>query len=125
MDHEAGLTVGSVVYLKEGTAKLVILATGQLVEGKDGEKPTFFDYLAGLYPQGYDASHMYYFNQNDIDRVVFRGFEDDESKRYQDVIADWQTDHAGKYQVVDGTSHDEKPKQVEDDPFAKIRDDDE
>lgn len=93
------LPVGSVVYLKNGTVKLVILAIGQLLssDSEKDELPTFYDYLAGIYPQGFDETHKYYFNQADIDSVVFIGLSDEESDRYQEVVSEWKVNNKNEY----------------------------
>lgn len=104
------LPVGSVVYLKDGTIRLVILAVGQLVSSEDNDLPVFYDYLAGLYPQGFDENHMYYFNSEDIDEVSFSGLNDSESKRYQNVISKWEKDNQGKYRKLESRGLDDEKK---------------
>lgn len=110
--------VGTVVYLKKGTLKLVILAKGQLLQAEDNsdELPTYYDYLAGLYPQGYDVDHMYYFNAEDIDQVVFTGLESDDEIRYQQVISEWQKNNANAYlKGENDTAVSEPERQAQDD----------
>lgn len=109
------LPVGSVVYLRNGTIKLVILAIGQLLSSDSGEDelPTFYDYLAGIYPQGFDETHKYYFNQTDIDNVVFTGLSDEESDRYQEVVREWKVDNRSEYkekESQDLSDEQEQPK---------------
>ncbi|GBG97083.1 DUF4176 domain-containing protein [Lactococcus termiticola] len=99
------LSVGSVVYLKEGTLKVVVIARGQLVKLKENEnKPTYFDYLGSLYPQGYDVDNRYYFNQEQIEKVVFPGYSDDEEQRYQVVLEEWKKANQDKYILMDEES---------------------
>ncbi|USS90296.1 DUF4176 domain-containing protein [Fructilactobacillus carniphilus] len=96
------LPVGSIVYLNEGNVKMVIVANGQLIANDNNELPTYWDYLGGVFPQGFDPDNMYYFNQNDIDKVIFRGYEDDNSERYAQLIKDWKASHQKEYQVEKG-----------------------
>mgnify|MGYP004521727731 CR=1 FL=1 len=63
------LPIGSIVYLSEGNQKIMILNRGPLAE-QHGKK-VFFDYTGALYPQGLDPEQVYYFNDEDIDEVVF------------------------------------------------------
>lgn len=93
------LPVGSIVYLNDGNVKMVVLAIGQLVPNEDNELPTYWDYMGGVYPQGLQVDHMYYFNQKDIAKIVFRGYEDDDSERYIELIKDWKEKHASEYKI--------------------------
>ena len=96
--NEELLPVGSVVYLKEGVLKLIITARGQLVQlDESDEKPTYFDYLGNLYPQGYDVDNRYYFNQEQIEKVVFSGYSDEEEERYQTVLKEWKEKNSNEY----------------------------
>lgn len=81
------LPIGTVLYLKEGTGKLMILNRGSMIE-LDGEKQ-FFDYAACNYPQGLDIENTFYFNEENIDEVVFKGYSDDDEKRFQKLYKDW------------------------------------
>ncbi|GAB2025401.1 DUF4176 domain-containing protein [Lactovum odontotermitis] len=88
------LPVGSVAYLEEGTAMVVILARGQLVEMKDKEsKSAYYDYLGGFYPQGFDPENSYYFNQGDIREVVFTGLQNEDDRVYLEMLEAWKKEH--------------------------------
>ncbi|GGK09387.1 type II secretion protein [Lentibacillus kapialis] len=97
------LPIGSIVYLKEGTSKLMILNRGPLLE-TDGERK-MFDYSGCFYPQGLDPDNVFYFNEENIDDVVFEGFTDSEEKRFQKVYNDWKEENASniKKGTVTGT----------------------
>lgn len=84
------LPIGSIVYLKEGTSKIMILNRGPIIppEG-NGEKGTMFDYSGCLYPQGLDPNNVFYFNEENIDKVVFEGYKDEEEERFQEVYNEW------------------------------------
>ena len=72
---EKYLPIGSVVLLHEGTKRLMIygrrqqqLATGDM-----------WDYIGCLYPEGnISEDYMYLFNHEQIERVYFVGYQDEE-----------------------------------------------
>ncbi|AFV72853.1 hypothetical protein SaSA201_1461 [Streptococcus agalactiae] len=78
------LPVGSVVYLIDGNQKLVIVNRGAIVE-QEGQE-VYFDYLGGIFPEGLNLEQVYYFNQEDIDEVVFEGYHDEEEERVSRLI---------------------------------------
>lgn len=82
------LPIGSIVYLKEGTSKLMILNRGPLLPS-DEDKGVLYDYSGCLYPQGLDANNVFYFNNENIDKVIFEGFKDEEEERFQEIYNDW------------------------------------
>ena len=53
-------TIGSILYLKEGSQKLMIINRGPIVE-IEGQK-YLFDYSACKYPVGVVEDQIYYFN---------------------------------------------------------------
>ena len=70
------LPVGSVVLLKDGEKRLMINGIMQTDAGGSGKE---YDYLAVLYPEGHIGEEFQYlFNHDDINEVLFRGFEDEE-----------------------------------------------
>ena len=74
------LPIGSIVYLKEGSRKLMVLNRGALLE-QSGEK-LLFDYSGCIYPVGLDAEQILYFNEENIDKVIYEGFKDDELGKF-------------------------------------------
>lgn len=77
------LPIGTIVLLKEGTKKVMIFGRKQI--DKDNNK--VWDYIACLYPEGNISSELYFlFNKEDIEEVVFKGYEDEEDAKYQEVI---------------------------------------
>ena len=81
------LPIGSIVYLKEGTSKLMILNRGPIIETNGEQK--MFDYSGCFYPQGLDPENVFYFNHENIDEVVFEGFRDEEEERFQKIYNDF------------------------------------
>ena len=81
------LPIGSIVYLKEGKSKLMILNRGPIIE-KEGEK-RLFDYAGCFYPQGLVPENVFYFNHENIDEVVYEGFIDEEEERFEKLYQNW------------------------------------
>ena len=73
------LPIGSVVLLKNGTKRVMIYGRKQIhIEtGKE------WDYLACLYPEGnINEEVMYLFNHDQIDKVYYLGYRDDEEVKF-------------------------------------------
>lgn len=83
------LPIGSVVYLKEGNQKIMILNRGAVVEQDDTQ--VYFDYTGALYPEGLNPVQVYYFNREDIDEVIWEGHSDSDEKRYVELYEKWLT----------------------------------
>ena len=75
------LPIGSIVFLKEGSQKLMILNRGPII--MMDEQKTMFDYSACRYPIGFVEEQTFYFNQENIDEVVFEGYTDGDEERFQ------------------------------------------
>ncbi|MBC1504089.1 DUF4176 domain-containing protein [Listeria booriae] len=86
------LTIGSVVYLKEGSKKIMILNRGPLIV-IDGETK-IFDYSGCVYPVGLAPNEVLYFNEANIDKVLFKGFYDEDEARFQVLYSNWKEEHA-------------------------------
>ena len=85
------LPIGSIVYLKEGSRKIMVLNRGAMLE-QAGE-PVMFDYSGCLHPIGLTAEQVFYFNEENIDKVVFEGFIDEEETCYQELYKQWLAEH--------------------------------
>lgn len=73
------LPIGSVVLLKNGRKKIMIYGRKQM-HVETGEE---WDYLACLYLEGnINEEFMYLFNHDQIDKVYYLGYEDEEEKRF-------------------------------------------
>ena len=60
-------TIGSIIYLKEGSQKLMIINRGPIVE-MDNQR-YIFDYSACKYPIGVVEDEIYYFNDQNIEKL--------------------------------------------------------
>ncbi len=82
------LPIGSVVILKNGEQPLMIYGVKQI----DGKPKLFgkqkeYDYICVIYPHGHlGEEHNYLVNHEDIDRILFRGYEDDEREKFLDEL---------------------------------------
>ncbi|MCD8023447.1 MAG: DUF4176 domain-containing protein [Lachnospiraceae bacterium] len=81
------LPIGSVVLLKNGEKKLMIIGIMQR-DTRRGKKN--YDYLGELYPEGHigEGLHQYLFNHEDINEIIFRGYEDDERTEFLKKLSD-------------------------------------
>ena len=79
------LPLGSIVVLKEGYKKLMII--GRKIYSEKGE--TLKDYLGCLYPEGYlGEEYCYVFNKEDIDQIISKGYTDLEEEAFVKVLND-------------------------------------
>ena len=86
MNREKYLPIGSVVLLKEANKRVMI--TGFAAKGKEtGDK--MFDYMGCMYPEGVIRSTQnLLFNHDQIDRVYYIGYMDEEWKELEPKIKD-------------------------------------
>lgn len=75
------LPIGSVVKLNNGDVKLMILNRTPLYN-QDG-KIGYFDYSACVYPAGKVEEQVYFFNNENIEEVYFRGYVDEQEELFQ------------------------------------------
>ncbi|PHK48724.1 DUF4176 domain-containing protein [Staphylococcus edaphicus] len=80
------ITLGSIVYLNEGSQKLMILNRGPVVDIDNQQY--IFDYSACIYPLGLVEDQVFYFNEENIDRVIFEGYSDVDETRFQELYTD-------------------------------------
>ena len=75
-ETEKFLPLGSLVLLKNGQKKMMIIGFGQIDLRK---KDQIYDYCGCVYPQGIiNNNHIYLFNHEDIKEVINKGFNDSE-----------------------------------------------
>lgn len=86
------LSIGSVVYLKEGSKKIMVLNRGPLV--LVDEKTKMFDYSGCIYPVGLVPDEILYFNEDNVDKVLFEGFVDEDEERFLEIYENWKNDNA-------------------------------
>lgn len=83
MEFEKYLPIGTVVLLKGGKKRVVIV--GFLVISKEDKK--MYDYGGVLYPEGFvSSSKTILFNHNQIDKVYYVGLEDEENNNFMNLL---------------------------------------
>ncbi len=79
------LPIGSIVLLKDGEKRLMISG---IMQTDTGETQKNYDYMGVLYPEGHiGEGFQYLFNHEDIDEIIFRGFEDAERIQFLERLA--------------------------------------
>ena len=80
MDIQNGLLpIGSVVLLKDGTKRLMIVGLKQ----KQANDAKIWDYSGCLYPEGIlDPDHLFLFDHEQIQTLFFIGFQDGEGMQF-------------------------------------------
>jgi Uncharacterized protein conserved in bacteria len=79
------LPIGSIVLLKNGQKKVMIYGRKQIQSGTNN----LWDYISCLYPEGnIDENHCYLFNHEDIDKLIFIGYQDEEELNYQEFLGE-------------------------------------
>lgn len=71
------LPLGTIVTIKqdENNAKLMIIK--KLATKVENEKEVgYYDYAVCVYPHGLIGNEVYFINEDDIDKIIFRGYED-------------------------------------------------
>src|SRR5699024_4865274 len=76
------LPIGSIVRLKNGSVKLMILNRAPLYN-KNGVIG-YFDYSACIYPTGKTEEGAYFFNKNDIEKIYFEGYKDEQEELFRE-----------------------------------------
>lgn len=73
------LPIGSIIWLKEAQKALMIFGVKQS-NMDTGEE---YDYIGVLYPEGnMGTESQFLFQHEDIEKVVFRGFEDEQRTEF-------------------------------------------
>ena len=89
------LPIGSVVLLKGGQRRLMI--TGRILS--DASMKEIYDYVGVIYPVGNTGDeNQYFFNRENIERVFFMGFQDEEELAFQSEVLG----KLGELQIKDG-----------------------
>ncbi len=78
------LPLGSIVLLKNGKKKMMIIGFGQI---DMRQKDKVYDYCGCVYPQGIISNNnMYLFNHEDIEELIYKGFSDPEWNIFNDKL---------------------------------------
>lgn len=85
------IPLGSIVYLKGGVQKVLVIA--RAINVRKGNKVFFFDYGGVPYPEGLISDQAAYFNREDIVKVVFRGYHDEDDEMAVAQIERYLAEH--------------------------------
>jgi len=88
MEKTNYLPLGSIVILKGGVKKLMIISRGMAVKINNEEQ--FFDYGGVHYPEGLIGEQVAYFNHDGIVKTVHEGYSDDDDKMMVDAINEFR-----------------------------------
>lgn len=81
------LPLGSIVVVRGAIRKTMIISRG-VAANVDGQTKVF-DYAGCVYPEGLVSEKVGYFNHQDIARVVFEGFSDEDNQVMVENIHEW------------------------------------
>lgn len=74
------LPIGSVVLMRGGTKKIMIIGILQVSEE---EKDEVYDYIGVPYPEGYmGADNVFLFQHENINDVIFKGYDNPERQEF-------------------------------------------
>lgn len=77
------LPIGSVVQLHEHSGKQKVLIINRVVKGKWKGEEGYFEYAGCKHIIGAVALDFFYFNNEDIEKVFFEGYRDEEENEFQ------------------------------------------
>ncbi|SDB40061.1 hypothetical protein SAMN02910298_01955 [Pseudobutyrivibrio sp. YE44] len=103
MENKKWLPLGSVVILDGGIQKLMIVSRGMVIPIRG--KEYMFEYGGCVYPQGLVSDRVFYFNEEDIQEVVFKGFADVDDERMEKNLNKWIAEkniERGKVKLLKG-----------------------
>ena len=85
MKNSGFLPIGSVVRLKD-TPDQLFMIFGWLQ--KSLHREGVYDYIAVMYPEGLANKVLcFYFNEDEIEEVLFKGFQNDKELEYRDYVS--------------------------------------
>ena len=87
MEKVEFLPLGSIVVVRGGIKKIMIIARGLAVEIQGSTK--VFDYAGCLYPEGLMGDQILQFNHTEIIKTVFKGFSDEDELLMLSKLNDW------------------------------------
>ncbi|HEM2824863.1 DUF4176 domain-containing protein [Streptococcus suis] len=85
------LPMGTVVYLNGGKLEVMIVSRQPILK-LDGHE-VYFDYAGISQILGLDPEQIVYFNQENIKKVIFKGYESDNEERLQEAFVEWRENH--------------------------------
>ncbi|WP_252232162.1 DUF4176 domain-containing protein [Clostridium sp. ZBS15] len=88
------LPLGTVVLLKDSNIQLMITGRMRKLEGNSSGE--IWDYSGCAYPRGFMSSNdSYLFNFNEIDKVYFKGYQDEDEIKYNKQLVEYRNKSKG------------------------------
>lgn len=53
-----------------------------------------FDYITAFYLMGLNPEQLFYFNRDDVDKVAYKGYSDEEEERFSEIYQRWFDENA-------------------------------
>lgn len=86
-NYEKYLPLGTVVMLKKGRHRAMVV--GYCAKLAEDANAPFYDYIGCLFPEGiFTTEQTMVFNHDDIDKIYYMGYVDDEVKEFQKKLKD-------------------------------------
>ncbi len=76
--------LGTIVIVKGSVKKLMLIGRGVVTTIKGQQK--YFDYVACTYPEGLVGETVLYVNHEDIEEIIYKGFQDEDDQRMQENL---------------------------------------
>lgn len=87
MENIEYLPLGSIVILEGGIKKVMIVAVG--MGGQLEQQIHYFEYGGSLYPEGLMGDAVLFFNHENIQEVIWRGYTDQEDETIKENLQKW------------------------------------
>lgn len=85
------LPIGSIVLINGGSKKAMIYGVKQISEADEKKE---YDYIGVMYPEGFlGGNYQFLFNHEDIQKVIFKGYEDNERKNFIEKLSEYYTEN--------------------------------
>ena len=83
--------LGTVLYLQEGNEKIMIIGRGVVFNDQETNEEVYTDYMGCIYPSGVNPENAIFFNQENIDEVIYEGYKDESEKRFLQLYEQWES----------------------------------
>ena len=94
------LPLGTVVYLQEGSAPVVIVAIAPFIEHQEKEEMLlYYDYTGVPAPAGAIGEDIYYFNHENVAKIIHVGYKSENHERYLESVSEWQEKNKDKFEI--------------------------
>lgn len=96
------LSLGSIVHLKGDSEKVNLMIITYLPQTEENGVKGYYDYAACLYPLGLAEDKAYFFNDEDIDEVVEKGYLDKTGQEFINALnGSYETIKLPKFKHID------------------------